>query len=91
MGYRIVLIGRVQGVGCRYYCANVGRQLGVHGSATNMDDGTVVVFLETNNTEKAHSFANALQHNSLHFSFYGHIRHLDIFRTDETMTGDYEW
>lgn len=42
-GVRIVVRGRVQGVGFRYRTARAAQRLGVTGSAVNLPDGTVEV------------------------------------------------
>ena len=44
--YRVVVTGRVQGVGFRASCVDVARALGVVGSVRNAHDGNVVVEVE---------------------------------------------
>ena len=44
--YRVVVTGRVQGVGFRASCVGVARALGVAGSVRNSQDGNVVVDVE---------------------------------------------
>lgn len=46
MRLRVVVSGRVQGVGFRYGIASRGRSLGIGGSVRNLADGTVEAFLE---------------------------------------------
>lgn len=46
MARRFRLSGRVQGVGFRYYAQDAARREGLHGYATNHDDGTVEVLAE---------------------------------------------
>ncbi|TAM88348.1 MAG: acylphosphatase [Jatrophihabitans sp.] len=41
-----VVSGRVQGVGFRYWTRDRARELGLHGSATNLRDGRVEVVAE---------------------------------------------
>lgn len=41
IGYKINIIGIVQGVGYRYHCQEVATRLGLSGSVMNMPDGSV--------------------------------------------------
>jgi acylphosphatase len=43
IGRRIVVGGRVQGVGYRVACAAVGERLGLRGKVRNLDDGRVEI------------------------------------------------
>jgi acylphosphatase len=43
---RLVLSGRVQGVGFRFFAEDVARREGVHGWVTNRRDGAVEAFVE---------------------------------------------
>jgi len=43
---RFRVSGRVQGVGFRYFAQDAARREGLHGYATNQDDGTVEVLAE---------------------------------------------
>ncbi len=42
----IIVQGRVQGVGFRYYVCNVGTRLGLGGNVRNCDDGSVEIVVE---------------------------------------------
>jgi len=42
----IVVHGRVQGVGFRYFVQNVGERLGLGGNVRNCDDGSVEIVVE---------------------------------------------
>ncbi len=44
----IVVHGRVQGVGFRYYVQHIGSRLGLTGNVRNCDDGTVEIIAEGN-------------------------------------------
>ncbi len=43
---RIVVRGRVQGVGFRFFVRNVGMRLGLTGNVSNLPDSTVEVIVE---------------------------------------------
>lgn len=43
---RFIVSGRVQGVGFRYFAQDAARREGLHGYATNHDDGSVEVVAE---------------------------------------------
>jgi len=43
IGRRYLISGRVQGVGFRYFAQRAARELGISGSARNLDDGRVEV------------------------------------------------
>jgi acylphosphatase len=45
---RIVVHGRVQGVGFRYFVRNVGTRLGLTGNVSNLPDSTVEIVVEGN-------------------------------------------
>ena len=45
---RIIVQGRVQGVGFRYFTRDVGEILGLTGDARNLPDGTVEIVVEGN-------------------------------------------
>ena len=46
---KMLLHGRVQGVGCRAFVSSVARRLGITGTVRNMDDGTVEIICECEN------------------------------------------
>lgn len=39
--YHVILYGRVQGVGCRWFCTMLAQDYGVTGWVQNLPDGTV--------------------------------------------------
>ena len=43
---RIVVHGRVQGVGFRYFVRNLGMRLGLTGNVSNLPDSTVEIIVE---------------------------------------------
>lgn len=43
---RIIFVGRVQGVGFRATVQNYAKEMGLKGTAQNMPDGTVEVYVE---------------------------------------------
>jgi len=91
MPYEIILNGRVQGVGCRYYCGKVGQSLGLHGAASNQGDGSVQVILDTDSRDIAQNYADALTLNSFHLDFYGRIQSAAVRAAYCEVAGDYEW
>jgi acylphosphatase len=42
----IIVHGRVQGVGFRYFVRHIGKQLGLTGNVCNCSDSTVEIFVE---------------------------------------------
>jgi acylphosphatase len=43
---RLIVAGRVQGVGFRYFARDAARREGVHGTVRNLDDGGVEIEVE---------------------------------------------
>jgi acylphosphatase len=81
MPKRLILTGRVQGVGCRNYCQSYAEELGIRGSATNRADGSVEVLLNTNDDALTRRFTECLRSNPKGFLFFGKI--------SDIKTGDY--
>lgn len=46
LAVRIVVIGRVQGVGFRWWAQNTGRALGLAGKVRNLPDGSVQIIAQ---------------------------------------------
>lgn len=44
--YHVIVSGRVQGVGFRYFCVMNAQQLGLTGSVRNMSNGMVEIFIQ---------------------------------------------
>src|SRR6478609_7082362 len=57
---RFRVSGRVQGVGFRYFAQDAARREGLHGYATNQDDGSVEVVAE-GEAESVERFERALR------------------------------
>ncbi|MCX8123809.1 MAG: acylphosphatase [Spirochaetes bacterium] len=91
MAKRLILHGIVQGVFCRYYCSETAKRLGLHGSASNLADGTVEVLLDTDNDTIVESFIQALKTNPYGIRFYGSIRKVDTYDYNGTIGGDYRF
>jgi acylphosphatase len=91
MPYEVILSGRVQGVGCRYYCANIGRAMHLGGAATNLPDGTVRVSLSTSDIREAERYAIAARENTFDFNFFGRIVSATVRPSNHPVSGDYEW
>ncbi|MEO7192656.1 MAG: acylphosphatase [Vicinamibacterales bacterium] len=58
---RIVISGRVQGVGFRFFAEEAARREGIHGWIANRTDGTVEVFAE-GESESVQRFEHQLRH-----------------------------
>jgi len=91
MPYQLILEGRVQGVGCRYYCAKTARAMKLKGSASNISDGTVRVVIETDDQVKAASYAEALRLDKFKYGFYGRFTNIKIDKCSGEIDGDYNW
>lgn len=91
MAYELILSGRVQGVGCRYYCAHVGKTLNIHGNATNLPGGDVRVIAVTDSRQLAENFAAALRDNMFGIRFAGRIISVSVSEVSSIPHGDYEW
>lgn len=92
MAAEIILKGRVQGVGCRYYTGRVASALKIYGSATNLSDGTVRVLLDVDNIAKVKKFIEALRKDCFNFHFWGNFSEISFKGfTEEEINGDYIW
>jgi len=91
VAFELILSGRVQGVGCRYYCAHVGNSLNIHGSATNLPGGSVRVIAETDSKLNAEKYAAALRDNIFGIHFAGRIISVSISEISIVPSGDYVW
>jgi acylphosphatase len=91
MRKKIILKGRVQGVGCRGYCAKYARKFGIRGSATNLKDGTVMLIVEAENELIIRNYISSLLSNPGGFNFYGNIKDIDVSDYSGKIDGDYNF
>ena len=89
LGKKVILKGRVQGVGCRGYCAFYARRLGIQGSATNLSDGAVRLVLDSDDEKLVQRFITALLTNPEGHHFFGRITDVDISDYSGRVSGDY--
>ncbi len=61
MIYRVNVIGRVQGVGFRYFTQRMAQEMGIKGWVKNLFDGSVEVVFETDDNEKKERFIEILR------------------------------
>ncbi|MBN1499940.1 MAG: acylphosphatase [Spirochaetes bacterium] len=95
MIFEIILKGRVQGVGCRYYCGKVGTRMSISGSASNMMNGSVKVLINAADRTLADEFAEAVRKNRYNLDFWGIITSVEINELPGSdisdIHGDYKW
>lgn len=95
MIFEIILKGRVQGVGCRYYCGKVGTRMKIPGSVTNLMNGSVKVLIEVSDKSQAENFTDSLRKNRYDFEFWGTITSVEINELSDVNIsdthGDYRW
>ncbi len=60
-GVRLILKGRVQGVGYRYFAMKEAEKLGINGYVRNLPDGSVEVVYIPDNSEKEQIFLQRLK------------------------------
>jgi acylphosphatase len=89
MARRLILTGAVQGVFCRQYCSQTAKRLGLHGSASNRNDGSVHVLLDTDDDLLVRSFIDALRSNTYGFRFYGSFSTISLEDYSGPLGGDY--
>ncbi len=91
MAYKLILQGRVQGVGGRAYCRNYAVKLKIRGSATNLSDGSVQVLLNTDDESLVREYATCLKDDPLGLYFYGTITSIKMHPYTGRMQGDYNF
>lgn len=89
MPKELILTGRVQGVFCRYYCMQNGKKLGIHGSASNLRDGSVQVLLNCEDDARINDFIKTLKQNPYGFEFFGRIDNIEVSDYSGPTRGDY--
>ncbi len=88
---KVILKGRVQGVGCRGYCAKYARRFYINGSASNMRDGSVKLILNAENESTFQSYITSLISNPDGYLFYGSIADITIEDYSGKIEGDYNF
>ncbi len=88
---KIILKGRVQGVGCRGYCGRYARKYLISGSATNLSDGSVRLIMNIKDELVLERFVSALISNPDGFMFYGRIEDVSISEYNGKTDGDYNF
>ena len=91
MLFRLQIKGRVQGVGCRYYCRENARLMKMHGSASNLYDGSVEVLIDATDRKHAEEYAENLRTNRFDIGFFGKIISIGIEEYYGQVKGDYLW
>ena len=89
MAKEIIIYGNVQGVFCRDYCSRYGRKFGLRGTASNQNNGTVQIILNTNDDELAEQYVQALKDNPNDYMFYGKITKIEVHSYSGHIRGDY--
>ena len=89
MATKIVIKGHVQGVGCRGYCARYARRYHLHGTATNLSNGSVCILLDTDDKNLISLYMNSLISNTDGYTFFGRIEDYKIESYDGRIDGDY--
>ncbi len=88
---KVILKGRVQGVGCRGYCAKYARRYSINGSATNLHDGSVKLILNIKEEAVFKRYITALITNPEGYLFYGSIDDISISDFAGNTDGDYSF
>ena len=88
---KVILKGRVQGVGCRGYCAKYARRFAISGSASNLHDGSVRLILNVNEEAVFKQFISSLITNPEGYYFWGSIEDVSISDHSGKTDGDYNF
>lgn len=88
---QITLYGRVQGVGCRGFCASCARKLSLRGAVSNMRDGSVKIIIEAEDIETIRLYIDYLLTNPDGFYFHGRIERYTMEDYQGPIKGDYRF
>lgn len=58
---KVIVSGRVQGVGFRYFVIMIARELDILGRVWNNDDGTVGIYAQSNQRENLDQFISIIR------------------------------
>lgn len=89
MKKKVIIKGKVQGVGCRGYCAKIAKKYFIHGSATNISDGSVRLLLEIEDEQLFKQYLNSVLNNEEGLLFYGRIDDISVSDYSGKINGDY--
>jgi len=88
---KVILKGRVQGVGCRGYCAKYARKFLINGSASNLYDGSVKLILNVSDEAIFKRYITSLISNPDGYHFWGIIDDISISDFSGKTDGDYNF
>lgn len=88
---KVILKGRVQGVGCRGYCSRYAKKYMLHGSASNLYDGSVVLILNVTDESIFKRYITSLLTNPDNILFWGSIDDISIGDHSGDTEGDYNF
>ena len=89
MARELILSGRVQGVFCRKYSSDYAKKFGIRGSASNLNNGTVRIILDSDDEQTINKYIQALKENPYGYPFYGKIHDINISNYEGSIKGDY--
>lgn len=88
---KVILKGRVQGVGCRGYCYRYAKKYAMKGSATNLNNGSVQLLLSFQDENLFKQYITSLLTNPDRVTFFGHIDDISISDYNGKTEGDYNF
>lgn len=91
MSKKILLSGKVQGVGCRNYCIQYARTFGIKGAVSNLSNGKVELILKTDDHDAIVKYINALHYNSNNYFFLGNIEDIKVYDYSGQIRGDFNF
>ena len=87
--YHLIVKGRVQGVGFRWFCMNHAKSLGVTGTVENLDNGDVEIYMQGDKEALNEFFARIIKGDR-----YIDVRDYEIEEVpveEEERVFDYRW